>query len=146
MHFVGKSGQKSTRKCASTQLTLSLKRAQLTVCVSSMGWLSDSAPSCLLNEFDSPPAGIPTTLRGSSWDRRHEQGGCRAQAGRPRRVCSRQSTIHDRVIGVVTSVSQARHVQLGEQLVKAKGVLVEVFGGSQLRLFGCRDTLESFDA
>jgi hypothetical protein len=42
--------------------------------------------------------------------------------------------------------SQARHVQLGEQLVKAKGVLVEAFGGSQLRLFACRDTLESFDA
>jgi hypothetical protein len=47
---------------------------------------------------------------------------------------------------VVTSVSQARHVQLGEQLVKAKDVLVEAFGESQLRLFACGDTLESFDA
>ncbi len=88
MHFVGKSGQKSTRKCASTQLTPSLKR--------------------------------------SATDRDFEE-----------------LDLHSLV---VTSVSQARHVQLGEQLVKAKGVLVEAFGGSQLRLFACRDTLESFDA
>jgi hypothetical protein len=46
MHFVGRIGQKSTRKSASSQLTPNLKRARLTE--GSAGWLSDSAPSRLL--------------------------------------------------------------------------------------------------